>query len=52
VLWLVTSPANAYGLPNIFIIPLVLIFFGVLVRFALGTEPDRAPSAVKAGLAA
>jgi hypothetical protein len=52
VVWLVTSPANTYGLPNVFVIPLALLFLGVLVRFVLGTQPDRAPSAAKVGLTA
>jgi hypothetical protein len=52
VVWLVTSPANTYGLPNVFVIPLALLFFGLLVHFALGTQPDPGPSAAKVGLTA
>jgi hypothetical protein len=52
VVWLLTSPANTYGLPNVFILPLAFLFLGVLVRFALGPPPDREPSAAKAGLTA
>jgi hypothetical protein len=50
--WLLTSPANGYGLPNVFMIPLALFFFGVLVPFALGTDPSRKQGAAKAELAA
>lgn len=37
--WLLTSPANDYGLPNVFMIPLGVGFFAALASTALGPSP-------------
>ena len=46
------GPLTLVKLPNVFVIPLALLFFGVLVRFALGTQTDSGPLAAKVGLTA
>jgi hypothetical protein len=33
--WLLTSPANGFGPPNMFMLPAALLLFGVLVHFAV-----------------
>jgi hypothetical protein len=40
--WLLTSPANDYGLPNFVVIPLAIVFFVLLVRVALVAGPGEA----------
>jgi hypothetical protein len=37
--WLLSSPANSFGPPNVFMIPAALLLFGTLVRFALRAAP-------------
>jgi hypothetical protein len=45
--WLSTSPANAYGPPNVFMIPLAVGFFVALAAITLG--PPQAKSELSAG---
>ncbi len=37
--WFLTSPANDYGPPNVFLIPLAAFFFAALAKVALGPAP-------------
>jgi hypothetical protein len=37
--WLLTSPANAYGVPNVFMTVLAAYFFAALAKTAFGVEP-------------
>jgi hypothetical protein len=46
--WLLTSPANGYGLPNVFMIPLAIAFFVAVVAVALGTATAGGTTAVTA----
>jgi hypothetical protein len=34
--WLLTSPANGFGVPNLFMVPLSVLFFLLLIWFAVG----------------
>jgi hypothetical protein len=39
--WLLTSPANGYGLPNVFMIALAVLSFAALARLALGAASPQ-----------
>jgi hypothetical protein len=45
--WLVTAPANDYGVPNVFMIVLAAFFFAVLAKTALRVESAETSAAKK-----
>jgi hypothetical protein len=47
--WLLTLPANQFGMPNVVAIPFAVLFFILLVKFALGTEISKKPPRRKTG---
>jgi hypothetical protein len=41
--WVLTSPANGYGPPNVFMAPVAVLFFVALAAVALGTARHEGP---------